>query len=66
MKADLRRLLEQARRRGWQVERTKGSHWRLRHASGALVHTGSTPSCPRALLNLQAHLRRVERREPRP
>jgi hypothetical protein len=31
MKRDLRALLELARRRGWRVERTRKSHWRLRH-----------------------------------
>ena len=58
MKRDLARLLEAARRRGWSVERTRNSHWRLRHRTGALVVAPGTPSCPRSLLNL----RRVERR----
>lgn len=64
MKADLRRLLKSARRRGWTVERTRGSHWKLRHPSGAVVVAGSTPSCPRAVLNTRADLRRIERRAP--
>lgn len=64
MKADLRRLLAAARRRGWSVEKTRSSHWRLRHPSGAQVTAGSTPSCPRALMNLRADLRRAERRAP--
>ena len=62
MKRDLDRLLADARRRGWVVTRTGGQHWRLRHdATGALLFTGSTPSCPRALSNLAANLRRAER-----
>ena len=64
MKRDLARLLKDAGKRGWSVERTRSSHWRLRHSSGAQVTTASTPSDRRALLNLQADLRRVERRSP--
>lgn len=62
MKRDLARLLTAARTRGWLVERTRGSHWRLLHPSGALLITGTTPSCPRALRNLAADMRRAERR----
>jgi hypothetical protein len=61
MRRDLGRLLREARERGWMVERTAGSHWRLRHRSGAVVFTGGTPGCRRALLNFRADLRRVER-----
>lgn len=64
MKRDLARLLEAARKRGWRLERTRGSHWKLKHPSGAVVVSSSTPSCHRALLNLQADLRRGERRAP--
>ena len=62
MKRDLARLLDAARKRGWSVERTRNSHWRLRHRTGALVVAPGSPSCPRALLNLRADLRRIERR----
>lgn len=62
MKRDLHRELEGARRRGWSVERTRGSHWRLKHPAGALVITAGTPSCPRSLANLRTDLRRIERR----
>lgn len=64
MKRDLARELEAARRRGWSVEPTRSGHLKLQHPDGALVFSGSTPSCPRAVLNLRAHLRRVERRAP--
>ena len=63
MKHELRRELEKARNRGWSVEPTRAGHLKLRHPDGALVFTGSTPSCARSLLNLRAHLRRVERQE---
>ena len=39
----------------------RSGHHRLRHASGALVFTGSTPSCARAVKNAAAVLRRAER-----
>jgi hypothetical protein len=66
VKADLHRLLEAARKNGWRVERTKGSHYKLLHPNGAIVFAGSTPGSPRALRHLTADLRRAERRETQP
>lgn len=63
MRRELARELEAARLRGWSVQPTRSGHLKLRHPDGPLVFTGSTPSCPRAVLNLRAHLRRIERRE---
>ena len=62
MKHDLERLLRQASACGWQISRTRKSHWLLRHPSGTVVVTGSTPSDHRALANFKAQLRRAERR----
>ena len=63
MKYDLARLLAAAaRRRGWEIERTRGSHWKLRHPGGGMVIASSTPSRPSALANLKSDLRRIERR----
>ena len=50
-----------AERRGWVVDRTNGGHHRLRHPTGATVIVASTPSCPRAVRNAAAGLRRAER-----
>jgi hypothetical protein len=61
MKRDLRRLLDAARARGWSATYTGAGHWKLRHRSGAVVFTSSTPSCPRGLLNFRATLRHAER-----
>jgi predicted RNA binding protein YcfA (HicA-like mRNA interferase family) len=61
MKRDLAKFLRRASACGWQVTRTRKSHWRLRHPNGGLVVTGTTPSDFRALANLRAMLRRVER-----
>jgi hypothetical protein len=62
MKRDLARLLEPARGRGWSVQRTRSSHWKLRYPSGEILFTGSTPGGPASLRNFAADLRRVERR----
>jgi predicted RNA binding protein YcfA (HicA-like mRNA interferase family) len=61
MKHDLARLLRQASACGWQLVRTRKSHWLLRHPSGAVVVTSGTPSDQRALRNTRAQLRRAEK-----
>ena len=61
MRHDLKQLLRQASACGWQVTRTRGGHWRLRHPAGGVVVMSSTPSDRRALLNFRAQLRRAER-----
>jgi predicted RNA binding protein YcfA (HicA-like mRNA interferase family) len=61
MKRDLAKLLPAARARGWQVAPTCGGHWKLTHPGGGIVVTSSSPSDHRALANLRAQLRRVER-----
>jgi hypothetical protein len=63
MKRELHALFATARSRGWVITRTGGDHWKLQHPpTGAVIFTGSTPSCPRALRNTEADLRRAERR----
>ena len=62
MRRDLARLISDARARGRTVERTRKGHHRLRHASGATVIAGSTPSDWREIRNTMARLCRVERR----
>jgi predicted RNA binding protein YcfA (HicA-like mRNA interferase family) len=61
MKHDLKQLLRQAEARGWSLQPTNGGHWKLTHRSGTVVVTGSSPGDRRALANLRAMLRRVER-----
>ena len=61
MKRELAKLLDDARSKGWTVDRTKSGHHCLRHPAGGLVYTGSTPGCWRALLNARAAIRRAER-----
>jgi predicted RNA binding protein YcfA (HicA-like mRNA interferase family) len=62
MRHDLRQLLRSAAARGWRVELTRrGAHVRLVHPSGAVVVAAGTPSDCRALANLRAQLRRIER-----
>lgn len=64
MKADLRDALRAARADGWSVEPTGGGHLRLTHPIGGLVFAPATPSCPRAVPNMRAQLRRALRRGP--
>ena len=62
MRHDLERLLRAARACGWQVTRTRKSHWRLLHPNGGIVVASGSPSDRRALRNMQAQMRRAERR----
>lgn len=58
---DIADVVVEARLRGWQVERTRNGHLRLRHPTGALVFASTTPGSWRAGRQLRADLRRVER-----
>jgi hypothetical protein len=59
-----RRLLELATEHGRTVERTKGSHFRLVKAGEPPVFASYSPSDPRALKNLAAELKRMDRNKP--
>jgi predicted RNA binding protein YcfA (HicA-like mRNA interferase family) len=62
MRHDLKELLRAAEARGWRVDATRrGGHVRLVHPDGGVVVASGTPSDRRALANLKAMLRRVER-----
>ena len=62
MKRDLHALFDEAERRGWVIERTRSGHFKLWHPpTGAFIYSGGTPSCPRAIANAAAALRRAER-----
>jgi predicted RNA binding protein YcfA (HicA-like mRNA interferase family) len=62
MRHALKELLRAAEARGWQLELTRrGGHVRLVHPDGGVVVASGTPSDRRALANLKAMLRRVER-----
>lgn len=54
---DLERILRDARRQGWDVERTKGGHWRLYAPDGKnIVHAAGTPSDVRSLERLVSRM----------
>ncbi len=57
---DINRLIDTARRQGWQVERRKSGHYLLTPPSrdGPLVCVASTPSDHKAISNIRADLRR--------
>jgi hypothetical protein len=56
---DLTQLVREARGAGWNVNVTPGGHLRFRAPEGGEpIFAASTPSDPRALANLRAHLKR--------
>jgi predicted RNA binding protein YcfA (HicA-like mRNA interferase family) len=58
-KKDLKKILREAERQGWQVRQTKNGHWQAFSPDGAgIVTTGGTPSDHKALKNFVAQLRR--------
>lgn len=58
MKKEVQQLLDRARADGWTVEKTKGSHYKLTHPSGALVYCSYTPSDYHAIKNIEGDMRR--------
>lgn len=59
MKADRRKLIRGLEAEGYTVDYTGGGHFRITHPQmGGPVFTGSSPSCPRSVLNLRAMLKR--------
>ena len=63
MKRDLHKLFTTARARGWIVERTRSDHFKLLHPpTGAIIYSSATPSCPRAVRNIEGDIDRAERK----
>ncbi len=56
--AEQRQLTELARSLGFELVRCR-RHQVWRHPNGSQVVFSATPSCPRALLNARAQLRRA-------
>ena len=58
--SDLDKLIAQARRAGWRVEKTARGHWKFYSPDGkhAVVASG-TPSDRRSMANLRAQLKRA-------
>jgi hypothetical protein len=55
---DVRDIVRGARRAGWTVRTTNGGHLRFNAPSGESVYAASTPSDPRSVATLRAHLKR--------
>lgn len=55
---NIRELIEQLKEDGWQVEHTKGGHYKLTSPRGGVVFAGSTPSDHRAIRNVERYLKR--------
>jgi hypothetical protein len=67
LKGDMKALVRQKKKEGWEIERTRNCHLRwIFIATGAVVISATTPSDYRSLLNTKADLKRCERAiEPR-
>jgi predicted RNA binding protein YcfA (HicA-like mRNA interferase family) len=50
-------LIKQAEKQGWQVEYTKGGHYKWITPRGNFFFSASTPSDPRAIDNIKRDLR---------
>lgn len=60
---DFQRVIREAQRQGWSVERTNGGHVRFRNPAGQSYFTGSSPSDFRAVRKLVADLRKMGYRD---
>jgi len=54
---DLRKLLRFAQEHGCEVEMGRGGHWKLRRG-GRMITVSASASCPHALANVKADMRR--------
>jgi predicted RNA binding protein YcfA (HicA-like mRNA interferase family) len=61
-----RALRKLGRRYGFDLERTRGGHYRLRSATGEVVIAAASPSCSRHFKNTEADLRRARRPAKKP
>lgn len=59
--SELRKVVEFAESLGFTVERTKGLHLKLLKPGRPVVFTSGTPGDNRAIKNIIAQLKRVER-----
>ena len=55
---DIKTLVKLAKEQGWEIELTKGNHYRFRNGKDVLV-TSSTPSDHRTALNAASRLRKL-------
>ncbi len=61
MNKEIRQVVRWAKARGWSVERTKSSHFRVNREGHMSIVFGGTPSDNRAIHNFKARVRRAER-----
>ena len=57
IRKDVEQLIHIAENQGWQVTKTKSSHWKWTSPQGAIVFSAQTPSDLRALKNIKKELR---------
>lgn len=60
---DLERMIREYRHVGWEITRTKGSHWKWVSPDGkVIVYSSGSPSDYRALRKHQGELKRAQAR----
>lgn len=62
MHKDWKKLVKPYLKRGWLLS-DKGKHNKITAPCGRIIFFAKTPSCPRAVKNFAARLRRVDRGE---
>jgi hypothetical protein len=58
-KKDVKKLLKEAIRQGFDVHQSHRGHYRVTAPTGVTATVSKTPSCPRTLDNTRADLRRI-------
>jgi len=64
-RGDMRKIIRRATKRGWRRVDVPGQgarHYAFEWTNGARVTVSASPSCPRAIKNAEADMRRVERK----
>jgi hypothetical protein len=60
MNKELKRIVKDAKNRGWIVEGRSSGHTQFKLPGGGIVVGSKSPSCPHAYKNLENDLRREE------
>jgi len=62
LRGDMKRLMQSATKRGWQIAQSRrGSHYLMEWINGSKVTASLTPGDYRALKNCAADIKRVEK-----
>ena len=57
---DIKKLVKELRRAGWEVLHGGRTHWKAYHPKGGMVTMSATPSCHHALRNIMGDINRLK------